>query len=1770
MLPYEEKTGDDTLTRPSSVVFLQSQVSMSEHSSQVDRLKDLINEDVKNTIEACREARQLRRFPELMSLFMLDVGPPAIDRSLRPDLDQPVSYISVKCTKHDAKLNFEPLFFSVFLYDLKFRHKLSETFHFDRLEPWMFEKLKNHVKVKELDVTSRINEAVFALSQPTDELYIVIRIEKVLQPGDVSQACEPYLHVDKNLKSIEKLKTQSSYWCEHLGAYRMPFAWTATNLIAAIKDSESQTEGLLQQSLSSPNEDMNTEMSGTDSYRSHSSSSLGRRTSSSLSNRLAGFPDVSGSGSGSNKGKSLTRPSLFKNEETFSTFLTNFHPLDLRFKSFFIQDLDKLSDDDIATCLSEFKKDRGKKFKSIDIELSLDIRPAMLPLMKCLNPDLQIMNCPLAEAPTCKLILDFPVSPVAKPYSDYINLLYVYPKVLNLSSKTGTARNILMKVKLVQGSQHGPIVLTKIFGKSTEATLKDVAFCPVNYHSKVPKFYDEIKIQLPATLGQLHHLLFEFYHITCNSNKRELAENETFVGSTWLPLLDESKRLVVGDVSLPISSERLPADYYRVHPKVQLPSVKWLDGHKELFTVFLKAHSSVHTMDAPLDNFLKHYSAVFANKSLHFAAVSKQDAIKLRSGLSHAIECLYKEVSLGSLIHFLHVTLDKLLSLVVRKQSLSGDPSNFAHNAFEALVNIVDNLHKTNVNTYVDGFNRVQLLLAYVQKNLDVSDFQYDSKGEKIFDSTTLQTNEIVPGITRKTLHSELLIQIMSAKNDRSKLMQRIWFFFEVIVKSLANENLQNVDLGLPRLHSFDDCLNGDIGSVISNVTEYINQLSRDNKDTKTASYLNFYLAFFVSDLLSVCNRYWVFNYVKSYVMRMNSFIDKQTQNMSDPSCLVALKLEFLRVVSTHEHFVILNLPFYSESANMFDIPSFRASNLSSVSQVSTSTLSADSVVADTLSVDFKQNHFLMGLLLQEFKLLLPSGIASCQKLIISILCQIAQFIDRDSRYSQPFIKSKVVALFLPLIKIVITNKELLTEGPKPFLDSAYVKQNNEAELESKKNKIAGIGMGNAGSFAPAGSLSPELTRNVLSIFLWVFKNLDSELLLNWWQDLSEANLVKLFQVIRLCVQTFEYRGKEILNKESIKSEEAKLNIEGFFFGNIGARNEMIMRRRPYASNSSSRAQSATNSLARNRWDKNGGTSIDYSTDDNERLIFESNVCCETVLVCLDLTDYMLEIIISGNVSNYMVKECVALLADILSRNQTPEVYLSCLNLLRVAVKEHAQFVLLDDSELCAELCLRLLRISCMQDLQVRAQATIVLYFIMRLCFDLTSGNSLSRLKIQLIVALSSLVNILDQDKASNLQKSIQSLSKYSGKDSELLQTSFPAQIEDLVSNLQGILLNTIKMHEFDKDPEMHMDLMYEVAKGYQSSIQLRLTWLDNMRLKHKERENFAEAAMCSLHSAAFICEGLFSVEQNENLPIGATEFEDLSQNVLEECIFEYGTNSWNSYNHSLSKDKIVNHLEQAAKYFHKAQLFEFSIKCFEHLVKMHSGNSRDYRILSDYNAKIQENCNKILNLEESGKRSFSTFFRVGFYGKLFEDLDGKEYVYKEAPYAQLSVISTRLESFYQERFVQPNIVEILKSSNHVERNSLDPNKAYIQVTYVEPYFDYYRDIELTASFERNTNINEFVYNIPFTKSGRPHGGLKEQYKKRVVLRTEQTFPYLKTRLEVIDRTEEVRGHVNDNHRECYKELRKTKILKIVSKSIILIMLNSFELFDFFHLQFCF
>ena len=50
------------------------------------------------------------------------------------------------------------------------------------------------------------------------------------------------------------------------------------------------------------------------------------------------------------------------------------------------------------------------------------------------------------------------------------------------------------------------------------------------------------------------------------------------------------------------------------------------------------------------------------------------------------------------------------------------------------------------------------------------------------------------------------------------------------------------------------------------------------------------------------------------------------------------------------------------------------------------------------------------------------------------------------------------------------------------------------------------------------------------------------------------------------------------------------------------------------------------------------------------------------------------------------------------------------------------------------------------------------------------------------------------------------------------------------------------------------------------------------------------------------------------------------------------------------------------------------------------------------------------------------------------------------------------------------------------------------------PYFNSQELLERTTSFEGNDKISKFVFETPFTKSGKVHGSPAEQYMRKTIL----------------------------------------------------------------------
>ena len=106
----------------------------------------------------------------------------------------------------------------------------------------------------------------------------------------------------------------------------------------------------------------------------------------------------------------------------------------------------------------------------------------------------------------------------------------------------------------------------------------------------------------------------------------------------------------------------------------------------------------------------------------------------------------------------------------------------------------------------------------------------------------------------------------------------------------------------------------------------------------------------------------------------------------------------------------------------------------------------------------------------------------------------------------------------------------------------------------------------------------------------------------------------------------------------------------------------------------------------------------------------------------------------------------------------------------------------------------------------------------------------------------------------------------------------------------------------------------------------------------------------------------------------------------------------------------------------------------------------------------------------------------------MFGDLHLKEFIYKEEALMKLSEFSLKLEVKYYWCGIEmlyynnqtlygdqlgKNKVEIIKDSNDVDITKLDDKKAYIQVTYVEPYFEDWELKDRITVFDKSFNISQ-------------------------------------------------------------------------------------------------
>lgn len=86
------------------------------------------------------------------------------------------------------------------LYNLRIvAFQVSENFYVDMNSEGLKRMLGGHIAYSDASTLAR--SCVLSISKPSPDLFLVVRLEKVLQ-GDISECAEPYLRDDKNKDKV--------------------------------------------------------------------------------------------------------------------------------------------------------------------------------------------------------------------------------------------------------------------------------------------------------------------------------------------------------------------------------------------------------------------------------------------------------------------------------------------------------------------------------------------------------------------------------------------------------------------------------------------------------------------------------------------------------------------------------------------------------------------------------------------------------------------------------------------------------------------------------------------------------------------------------------------------------------------------------------------------------------------------------------------------------------------------------------------------------------------------------------------------------------------------------------------------------------------------------------------------------------------------------------------------------------------------------------------------------------------------------------------------------------------------------------------------------------------------------------------------------------------------------------------------------------------------------------------------------------------------------
>lgn len=906
-------------------------------------------------------------------------------------------------------------------------------------------------------------------------------------------------------------------------------------------------------------------------------------------------------------------------------------------------------------------------------------------------------------------------------------------------------------------------------------------------------------------------------------------------------------------------------------------------------------------------------------------------------------------------------------------------------------------------------------------------------------------------------LHQELVSHWKSLIEEKEPLCKDIvrhsWVLFDLIWKScVATRGTAKPDI-ISRAPLYGKDFLASLSSLLAELSLEIYRLSKGGLNI--GNNLNENMAKFFVNCLAVLPVGSLFQKIRDHVLGFDESVAVQ----------MYMKFDFLQVVCGYEHSIALSLPIKSVF-NLEKPTSFWSSC---------------------------RKFFFPSLLIDQVVSSIKHPIEKVRQKAFVCLNRVLAKIEADTRLTT-FDRQTVFAMYLPFVVAACDNVQLL-------------------ELEVSSD-----------SLPRTADAAKQFTLNERKAFLisvgFVVQYMESKMLAKWVEK-DSARSCAFYRLLYFLATTFQYLGKKTLNEIWLKgssvvpknsSDDAKKFIENSYkAGSSQTTNLRELRgtMRAQAAGSAKAVNKRNSETLKNR-SHDASLSSTISIEATQEFKWAAMQAHETTLIVASalygFTDTLKRHLLTGFLLD--MEEIFSAVQALVCIPQNSVSASICIRLLALFIKELSPLVL-KGNRLCSELCWSLLRAGSSPFSDARSYSADCMYMLMRMNFNETKKN-FGKVKTQLTVALSK----NDCVNPANLKISLLLVSKFAEGDA--MQTKmFQKMCTDGVHALVEILKNNIKMNNCRDDPELLHDMYYTLAKSYGGAPDLRLTVLETLANLHVKSTNFAEAGFCTLNCAALVSEYLrFKGIQYGPSPMGSSQFVYCSTNISEESFFRGEVNPEQEgicQSTTFSEFGYLELLEKATGYFRKGNVHEVAVETMKLMLPVYEKH-RNFNQLIKTHGTIKTCYEDIVNT--MGKRILATFFKVDFYGKKFNDLDGKSFIYKERSVTQLSEIVTRLTDTYKMQYGSD--FELLNDSAAVDRSKQDPNKVYIAIMFCEPFHTLEELKVKPTYFDRINGVTKFFYEVPYTLSGKARGEVEDQYKRKIIMKTDKPFPYIKKRLQVV------------------------------------------------------